>query len=357
MNYHKVRIMRKVILITNKLFQYRVEVYNYFSEKLREKNIELFVIANKIQEGTTNEINFKYKLLTFKKYLKEIKNYNPDVTITFLNLSYLIIWPVIHYIKIKKIPFVYWGHGVNLQDPNNKIKNILFHYIHNLSNTILLYTPEQIKYIKEKNRNKIFIANNTLNFSNFPIINETKKELREKHNISFNKTLIFVSRILPYKRVDVLIDIFKEIDTDFGLIIIGDGMPNDLLSIVKETNNIKYLGPIYEKQKVNEYFKLSDIFCIPGANGLSINQAMYWGLPCLTLNVLQGPEAWYIKQDKTGYIVNSETELKEKILYLFNNEEKLNRLSENSYNLMRTEGSIKNMFNGFYNAIKQNIKY
>lgn len=347
--------MRKIILITNKLLQYRIEVYNYFYERLSKKNIELFVLANKIQDNISDEIIFKHKIIPFKKYLSEINKYNPDTAVIFLNLSYLIIWPTIHFLKLKKIPFIYWSHGVNLQYSKNKIKNIFFSYIHNISSSILLYTPNQIKYIKKKNRKKIFIANNTLNFNSFPQITKTKKELRDKYNISYKKILIYVSRILPYKRLDVLINIFEKLEKDYGLIIIGSGLPSNLNKRINKKDNIIYLGAIYNKEIVNEYFKLSDIFCIPGANGLSINQAMYWGLPCLTLDVLQGPEVWYIKQGETGYIVKNEVKLKEKILYLFENEKELKRMSNNSYNLMRKDGSIEEMFKGFYNAIKYNI--
>jgi len=347
--------MKKVILITNKLFQYRIEVYNFFNEKLKENNIQLLVIANQVQKDIIDKIKFNHKLISYKKYLNEINNYKPDTAVIFLNLSNLIIWPTIHFLKLKKIPFIYWSHGVNLQDPKNKIKNIFFRYIHNISSSILLYTPNQIKYIKKKNHKKIFIANNTLNFNSFPEITKTKNELRTKYNIPYEKALIYISRILPYKRLDILINIFEKFKKDYGLIIIGNGLPNELNERIKKLKNITYLGAIYNKEIVNEYFKLSDIFCIPGANGLSINQAMYWGLPCLTLDVLQGPEVWYIKQGETGFVVKNEVELQEKILYLFENEEELKRMSNNSYNLMRTDGSIEKMFKGFYNAIKYSI--
>jgi len=347
--------MKKVILITNELLQYRIEVYNFFYERLSKKNMELFVLANKIQDNISNEIKFKHKIIPFKKYLSEINRYNPDTAVIFLNLSYLIIWPTIYFLKLKNIPFIYWSHGLNLQNPKNKIKNMFYFHIHNISSSILLYTPNQIKYIKKKNHKKIFIANNTLNFNNFPLIKQTKEELRQEYNINFDKILLYVSRILPYKRVDILINIFEKFENNFGLIIVGGGMPPELINRIDKITNIKYLNAIYDNKIVNRYFKLSDLFCIPGANGLSINQAMYWGLPCLTLDVLQGPEVWYIKQGETGYVVENENELKEKIQYLFKNKEELKRMSNNSYNLMRTDGSIEKMFEGFYNAIKYNI--
>ncbi len=349
--------MKKVIIVTTKLFQYRIGIYNYFSKHLERDDIDLYVLATNVQENISEEIEFKYKIYSGLGCLYFMQKYKPDVVITFLNLRDLVIWPLIHYLKLKSIPFVYWGHGTNLQDPNNKIKGLFFQYIHNLSNSILLYTPNQIKYIEKKNRHKVFVANNTLNFNEFPIIKESKYELRKEMGIHFKKVLLFVSRILPYKRVKVLIDIFEEIQhlKDIGLIIVGQGMPENLVKKINNMNNVVYLGGIYDRLKINKVFKLSDLFSIPGANGLSVNQAMYWGLPCLTLDVLQGPEAWYIKQGETGFILKNVNELKERILYLFNNNDELARLSENSKKLMQTDGNIEQMFKGFYNAIKHNF--
>lgn len=346
----------KVLLISTKLFQYRINIYNFFNEKLKEVGIEFYVLTNEVQGDIKVEVKFDYAVVPSVKYIGHLRRINPDVVVTFLHLRDIVIWPLVHYLKIKQIPFVYWGHGVNLQDPDNKIKNLFFNYIHNLSDSILLYTPDQVKYIKEKNQSKIFIANNTLNFEHFPVITMTKQELRSKMGVHFSKILLFVSRILPYKKVDVLIDIFEQINNDnlnnsFGLLIVGEGLPKDLQQKVKELSNVLYLGPIYDSVEISEIFKMSDVFSIPGANGLSINQAMYWGLPCLTLNVLQGPEVWYIKQDRTGYVVADNMELKEKILYLFENEKKLTEMSNNCYHLMMEDGNVVKMYQGFYESI------
>ena len=78
---------------------------------------------------------------------------------------------------------------------------------------------------------------------------------------------------------------------------------------------------------------------------------MYWGLPCLTLDVLQGPEVWYIKQGETGFVLKDEEEFKNKILELFNDEDKVKEMSEKARELMRNDGDINKMFEGFYNAV------
>jgi len=39
---------------------------------------------------------------------------------------------------------------------------------------------------------------------------------------------------------------------------------------------IDCLGPIYDNKIINEYYKLSDIFFMPGMIGLAINHAFYF---------------------------------------------------------------------------------
>ena len=53
-----------------------------------------------------------------------------------------------------------------IKDPDNKVKNLIFHLIHDISSAIILYSPAQKKYIPHRDLKKTFIAYNTLSFSN-----------------------------------------------------------------------------------------------------------------------------------------------------------------------------------------------
>ena len=343
--------MSKILLISNKVFFYRVDIYNYFCKRFKDEGDDFFVFSNEIQKSERQEINFNYQERPFSKSIKHLKELKPDVVILFLHLSDKVLWRLIPFLRTRKISFVYWGHGLNLSDPNNKLKNILFYKIHSLSRSILLYSSVQEKYIKEKNKEKIFIANNALNSESFPVINESKEELKKEFELNFQKVVLFVGRIVPPKKLDVLVDIFQKDMNNFGLLIVGDGITKELENKIKNISNIIYYGPIYDNIKINKLFKLSDIFCIPGKNGLGINQAMYWGSPCLTLSVRHSPEIAYLVEGETGYILNTTDELKNKILEIFNNDELYNKLSVNAENLIKTKANIENMFQGFKSAI------
>jgi len=353
--------MKNIVLLGKTVVHYRIDVYNYFSAAFLKNNYNFIVIANKVQKALKQEIFFNLKLSDFNllKYIDLIKKSKPSFIINLLNLSYSVLpsinWPIVHWLKLKKIPIIYWNHAVNLQDPNNIFKNVFFNYFHTLSDAIILYSENQLKYISKNNRKKVFIANNTLNFNSFHKIKLNKETLRRKYNIPYKKVVLFVGRIQPRKRLEHLLSIFKDIDgLEYGLIVIGPNLSKDSKEIIRNSKNIMYFGEIYNKDKINEFFKLSDVFSIPGTNGLGLVHAFYWGLPVVTEDVRHSPEIMYLKNGINGFIVSDGDikELKDKIFLLLDNKNIYKKFSYNAKKTIKNEASIEAMFNSFLAVIK-----
>lgn len=340
---------------------YRVPIYNYFYRRFKEYDWEFIVRSNEIQNQNkqTLEFNFKEIGFKFKKYKEEIENIKPDVVILFLHHKDLIYWPMVHLLKFKKIPVVYWNKAINHDDPNNKMRYQIFKYMHNISDSIILYSKHEIKYIKEKNRYKVHIANNTINFEDFPVIKESKKQIKEEFNIPFEKVVLSVGRMGSggqRKKIDHLIEIFNGMKTkNVGLVIVGSGMNNGLLKKMNQ-DNIIYLGEIHDPHhiQISKLFKMADLFSIPGHVGLGLNQAFYWGLPVVTEDGLQPPEIHYLVNGRNGFIVpnNDLGELKEKILYLLEHDEIRKEFSRNAKADIIEQASINNMYMGFKKCIE-----
>ena len=349
--------MQNIVLITNKIFHYRVPVYNYFLNEFRKPGYNLTVLTNEIQKNQPNKIDFRYYIIPFKYslYTQKLKELSPCTVILFLHLKDFILWKLIFWLKTNKIPFIYWTHGINLSDSKNKIKNSIFRLVHNLSDAIVLYSPNEKKFIKEKNYKKCFIAYNTINSHILADINESKQELKKTLNIDYKQVLLFVGRIHPRKRLNDLIDIFSTNNFDeIGLVIVGPGLSEKQKEVIGKTNAITYLGEIYNGDEINRIHKMSDIFCIPGWNGLGLNLAMFCGLPCITYkNIPHGPEIYYLKDSFNGYLIEEDTikALKSTIMKLLGNNNKLQEMSENAKNHISQEGNIDKMFLGFYSAI------
>jgi len=349
--------MKKLLLISNKVFHYRVSNYNYFTRRFGEEGWELIVRANELEKKNPFPLDFDFKQIPFSfiGYKREIEYIQPDVVIIFLHLKNLIIWPLIHWLKYRGIPVVYWNKGVNLEVSNPRLRNHFFYYIHSLSDAIILYTKNEINDVQKKNWHKTFIANNTINFDSFPNILQTKDEIKHEFGIPFDKIVLFVGRMRPVKKVDHLIQVFNTIeDLSTGCVIVGDAMDYNLASMIKK-DNIIYLGEIHDPQnlRISKVFKMADLFCIPGDVGLGLNQAFYWGLPVVTEEGFQPPEIHYLTVGRNGFIVpeNDITELKNKILLLLRDDQLRAEFSSNARADILREGSVENMFRGFLDCV------
>jgi len=344
-----------ILLISNKLFHYRIPVYNYFSKRFKDNGFEFFVLATEIQEDIQIKIDFNLKVIrpSLKKYQSYIQSINPVTIIFFMHLRDRISWQLL-WTQRKKTPIIYWGHGVNLQDSENRIKNFCYHIFHRFSDAIILYSNNEQKHIKYLPRDKIFIAPNSLNDKYFPKIPESKEALKKYKNLTDYKIVLFVSRISPIKRLTDLVAASNLLNDNIKIIIIGPGLEDSLLTQIKTNPKIEYWGTIYDSLTINKAFKMSDLFCIPGMIGLSINQALYWGLPTITEDVKHSPEITYLKNGENGFIVpkGDILQLADRINHILSADEILLEFSEKSKSIIQSEANIEKMFDGFLAAVQ-----
>jgi glycosyltransferase involved in cell wall biosynthesis len=348
---------RKVLLVSNKMFHYRVANYNYFAKRLRELGWEFIVRASEIEANNAIPVEFDCQVMPFGfgDYKREIERIQPDVVIFFIHLKDRMIWPLMHWLKWRGTPFVYWNKGINLEVKNPWFRNQFFYYVHNLSSALILYSKHNVKDIKPKNRSKVFIAHNTVNFTSFPAIAESKEDLKKEFDIPFKKVVLFVGRMREVKKVEHLIEIFNGLnEPDTGCVIVGDPMSYNIPSLIKSPN-IKFLGEVHDPQnlKISKLFKMSDLFCIPGDVGLGLNQAFYWGLPVLTEDGFQPPEIHNLVNGRNGFMVaeNDHAALKEKLLLLLRDDKLRAEFSRNASEDIRREATIETMFSGFRDCL------
>ncbi len=92
-----------------------------------------------------------------------------------------------------------------------------------------------------------------------------------------------VSRLVPYKRVDLLIQVFQKLN--LPLVIVGDGPEKKRLQkMIKSDKNIKILGWVSDKQKVKLMERArAFISATEDDFNISIVEAMAAGKPVITL--------------------------------------------------------------------------
>ncbi len=345
--------MKKILLISNHVYHYRIPIYNYFQENFRKHDMNFAVLTNSVQK-TSQNINFD--LYTLKssthQYINFIREYKPDVVISFLHLSDIIIFPLAYYCKMSNIPFVYWGHGINLQTPGNVFKRLLFRHFHWISDAILLYTPNEKKYIAHRNHYKIFVANNTLNLFDMP--NQSKvsdlEYVRDKYLIKEKNIVLFVGRIDRRKRLEILLRLFRN-STDIALVVVGPGLTSVHKSIIDSVQNYYYLGAIYDLYETCRLFNASKFFCIPGNIGLALNQAFFCGVPVITMSGPNTPEIYYLKNNQNGYIVDEPEEIESRVVSTIGDDTLYRQMSENARQTSNNQAHINQMFQGFYKVV------
>jgi len=341
---------KKILLIhtSNVLLHYRIAIYNYFSKRFIEEGYELIIAASILQADNPIPIEFKLHLIerSSSKLLSVYKTESPDIVISFNSLRDLFVLPVALKHKFKKSKLIYWGHGLNLDYP--KRNRFLFRQWHNISDAIILYSSNELKYISNKNLSKTYIANNTLDLS---LIQDNYDDcIFEKYGISTTDNVIFVGRIEKNKKINNLIVAIKKLNNPkLGLIIIGD----DRLGLVSDDlpENIFYLGSIYG-QDLHSLLHKSKIFCIPGHVGLGIVDAFYHSLPIITENVRHAPEIIFLKENINGFIVpkGDIDSISLKIQFLMENPKERIKMGDEAKNIILQEGNIESMFCGFLDA-------
>ena len=353
---------RRVLLISNRVMHYRVPVYNYFHKRFRESGYEFSVIADRLSGDNQKPVEFGLQQLPFDfpKYRKVIRDLRPAAVILFLHMKDRIIWPLIHWLKVRRIPFAFWTKGGNWDDPDSRLKYCLFNYIHALSDGLILYSAACKDFIHPRFHSKAFIANNTLNFESFPRVAESKEEIKLQLGIPFAKTVLFMGNMAAdngRKRVDHLVEIFRNLTReDVGLVLAGPGMSPDLQRRLNPRNTL-YFGNLQdpEDRQISRLCKMADLCAIPGHVGLGLNQAFYWGLPVITEEGHHPPEIAYLKPGRNGFIVpgGALAAFEERMLEVLDDDELRAQLSRNAAVDIRQEASPEVMFQGFHQCMER----
>jgi glycosyltransferase involved in cell wall biosynthesis len=351
---------RKILLISNEVMHYRVPVYNYFHRRFREYGYEFCVIADRLQRENRKKLQFELQELPFDfvAHKRAISQAQPAAVILFLHLKDLVMWPLMHWMKVSGIPFAFWTKGGNWDAKGSRWRYLMFNYVHALSDSLILYAQPCKDLIRPQYHPKAFVANNTVNFDDYPAVSESKEEIKREFGIPFAKTVIFMGRMGVgggRKRVDHLIEIFRTLDrVDVGLVLVGSGLSEELKARMNPRNTI-YLGEIQDDKdlQVSKLCKMADVCAIPGHVGLGLNQAFYWGLPVVTEEGDHPPEVFYLKSGRNGFMVprNDLTQMKERLLDLLDNDALRAQFSRHAREDILREASIEGMFSAFKDSV------
>jgi glycosyltransferase involved in cell wall biosynthesis len=98
---------------------------------------------------------------------------------------------------------------------------------------------------------------------------------------------------------------------------------------------------------------MADVGAIPGHVGLGLNQALFYGLPVVTMEGHQPPEICNLHSGRNGYIVpaGDVAGLRSRIFELLEDDALRARFSAAARAGFQREASIEGMFNGFARCV------
>jgi glycosyltransferase involved in cell wall biosynthesis len=243
---------------------------------------------------------------------------------SFIRKSMLIM--LARIFKKKTILHVHSGAFLEFYDSSNILQKKYIQLVLKISDRVIVLTEGWSDRFSTKFKiDNIHIINN-------PVI--LSKKIKAKTNNDM-PVLLYLGRILEIKGIYDLINALKIVSSKYKLIIAGDGEIGKLEKMIAcneiINKNVQLVGwkRGNEKKKLME---LADIMIVPShfeAFGLSIIEAMSYGMPVIAANVGGIPEIITDKQNGILFKAKNVKDLAEKIELLIQNRKLGRMLGEN----------------------------
>ena len=318
---------KRIAFIVNSVFPYRTSLY----EKLyahQEYELLFFHCIKKNEYGRPThqgELNFPnwplrnlegrigpFEIRWQVNLLQSLQKWQPDVVIVLGIPSMLVYWLVMYWARRKNIKTVVWYCGWESQagkPVSLAIKQGLLQRFMGLANHIVTYSTKAKSYLNELGvkSQKITVSYNGLEIDHL-LMREKEylikgQALREQYRENGKRIFLYVGGMMAEKQVPLLLAAFQAIDASQRAVLwlVGDGPDMVVIKRMLEDLNlteVKLWGRVIDD--VDVFFAAADYFVLPGVGGLALNQALFWGLPCI-VSEADGTEDDLVLDGKTGF--------------------------------------------------------
>ena len=222
-----------------------------------------------------------------------------------------------HMFGIKTVVTV---HGLNYKTP--KWKGLGAKFIRlgekiaaKYADEVIVLSNEQKNYFKEKyNRDTIYIPNGTSIYEP-----EDPNLIKTKYNLEKNSYILYLSRVVPGKGIEYLLDAFRSVDSNLKLIVAGGTeYVHDYRKKIEEKASmdprVRLIGFV-EGKILRELYSNAKLFVFPSeAEGMPmcLLEAMSYNCPCLVSDIPENVEVG--KQYVTTFKSKDVEDLKIKLI-------------------------------------------
>ena len=376
--------MKKVLYLYGDIPAYRRDFFTLLSNRLEEKGMTFQFLYGKKKEKTyiieERKVDFEIielelkqrnfgpvEFLSYKDFMKTIKNIQPDIVVLQFHVAVLSFWKLYFYLKRHKIPYVTWDCNWTRDSLGGllvKIRKVLVDFTYKKAKVCLTYGHAFKDYLINigKPEDKIVVAQNTINSEKI-----IENRAASCSNRTFNHPLriLYVGALIQRKYVETAIEAVTRLINDGYDIyfdIVGGGNYIDKLKELNvaegNTERIIFYGP-KKGAELQQFFENDDVFILPGTGGLAINEAMAYSMPIIST---KGDDTVLDLLDGNGYLLKEFGNVDE----IYNNiknfielsEEDKQKMAKRSEQIVTKRASLNNMVNQHILAIEKalNIK-
>lgn len=190
--------------------------------------------------------------------------------------------------------FILWSHG--WYGNESFLKKLLKKRFFSLAHEIFVYGDYSKNMMLQNGfrSHNIHVIYNSLDYDHQikQRLSLSKSDLYVNQFKNNNPNLIFIGRLNPVKKLDLVINAIQYLIEKFNFFVnftfIGDGeMRLSLSDMVLNTNlsdHVWFFGDCYDEDKISELIFNADLCVSPGNIGLTAMHSMVYGTPVLTHN-------------------------------------------------------------------------
>ena len=352
---------KKVIILYNKLFHYRIPIFNLLAKKY-----DLTVVYSyPAKEEDVAQCQFKTIYVPIKQvgnlffHKQSIKGLckEADAVIAYGQITY------VDYMKLafsrRNYKLLFWSIGAPASygrryGEGSSTYYAIGDFIRKRADALIFYSEKakEMHISRGFNKDNLFVANNTVKVEEVEL------------NPNIKKNLLFIGTLYLEKGLQSLLNSYKEANnTDNSipkLVIVGGG---EQFSLVKDwvtanllEEKIELLGPIYDRHEKAMIFQKSLVCISPDQAGLSVLESLGYGVPFITSkDAITGGESFNIQNNYNGILLDNVSELKDTILDISRNREKYINMGENAYSYYWTNRTPEIMAGGIQDAVEYTL--
>jgi glycosyltransferase involved in cell wall biosynthesis len=282
-------------------------------------------------------------------FIAWLEAWDPDALIVEANPRYLATYSAVRWMHGKRRSVIGWGLGApELAGSLVTIRRSRRSDFLRQFDALVAYSQRGAQEYARAGfaEDRIFVATNA-------VASRPTSALAHRPIDNGGRTVLFVGRLQPRKRVDALLRACGELAAPQPrLVIVGDGPERGRLeTLAREIYPAAEFTGALRGEGLRRKFQEADLFVLPGTGGLAVQEAMANGLPVLVArgdgtqdDLVREGNGWQIQPDDYPALVRS-------LRDALSDSARLRKMGEESYRIVREEVNIESMVEVFLEAL------